>query len=135
MQSHSTFAALLDTDGNDVCPVGWNLSPCHLQAWLRWLLSQLNWHHLVAFRFHSLFPTLVKFKAAIHSCSQDVELQNTTGSFSSVQEDTDKYSDAFRWVKQGFVVLFTFIAEMAFVRTCCCCASLHHGGRVFLGFH
>lgn len=47
----------------------------------------------------TLPPTLDKFKAAIHSHPQDLELQNTMGSFSSVQEDTDKYRDGFRWVK------------------------------------
>lgn len=113
MQSHATLAALLDTDGGGVHLAGWNLSTCYLQARLCWLLSQLNWHNLEHLGF-TLFPTLVKFKAAIHSCSWDLELQNTIGSFSSVQEDTDKYSDGFQWVKRGFVVLFTFIAEMVF---------------------
>lgn len=83
-------------------------------ARLCWLPSQLNCHHLVALGF-GLFPTLDKFKASIHSCSQDLELQNTMGSFSSVQEDTDKYSDGFQWVKRGFVVLFTFRAGICAV--------------------
>lgn len=78
------------------------------------LPNQLNCHHLVALGF-GLFPTLDKFKAAIHRCSQDLELQNTMGSFSSVQEDTDKYSDGFQWVKRGFVVLFTFRAGICAV--------------------
>lgn len=37
------------------------------------------------------------------------------GSFSSVQEDTDKYSDGFQWAKRGFVVLFTFRAGICAV--------------------
>lgn len=95
-----------------------------------WLPSLLNCHHLLALGF-SLFPTLDKFKAAIHSCSQDLELQNTMGSFSSVQEDTDKYSDGFQWVKRGFVVLFTFRAGICTVAVP---APTMVTDRPFLGF-